>query len=179
MMLCDEAARAEGLKQEREQPLRVCFVCTGNTCRSPMAQAVANALAAKSLAAIPESMRDCATLPVEAFSAGLFAREGDPIAENAVKVLKAAGVAPVAKHDYRMHTAHTLTDAMATEYDLLVGMSGGHVIELMMRYPHLAGRIVCMPSPISDPFGGDEACYRACLSEIEAGVKKLLFEEGL
>ena len=134
---------------------------------------------AKSLAAIPERMRDCATLPVEAFSAGLFAREGDPIAENAVKALKAAGVAPVAAHDYRTHTAHTLTDAMATEYDLLVGMSGGHVIELMMRYPHLAGRIVCMPSPISDPFGGDEACYRACLSEIEAGVKKLLFEEGL
>ena len=53
--------------------------------------------------------------------------------------------------------------------------ANGHVMELMMRYPHLARRIVCMPTPIPDPFGGELAVYEDCLSEITRGVRELLF----
>ena len=176
-MLCDEATRAKKIGTEWESPIRVCFVCTGNTCRSPMAEAVANAMAKERLQAIPESMRDCAAPPIEATSAGLFACEGEPIARHAVTALEEAGILPIDGRDYRTHTARSLDEALANACDLLVGMTGTHVMELMMRYPQLAGRIVCMPSPIPDPFGGDEDCYRACLLEIRKGVEQLLFKE--
>ena len=176
-MLCEEAVRKKDLREEENTPRRVCFVCTGNTCRSPMAAAVANHLSRLSLEALPESVRDCATPPIEAFSAGLYAVEGEPISSHAVSALEEVGVIPTDTADYRKHTAHTLTDALAESCDLLVGMSGGHVMELILRYPHLAYKIVCMPTPISDPFGGDADRYKACLREITQGVRALLFEE--
>ena len=116
--------------------------------------------------------------PVEAFSAGLYANDGEPIAQNAVAALENAGVAAVAAYDYHAHIAHTLTEAEAAEYDLLIGLSDSHVLELLMRFPSLAQRIVRMPKPISDPFGGDLARYTACLAEIDEGVKELLFAEA-
>jgi protein-tyrosine-phosphatase len=96
---------------ELSRPRTVCFVCTGNTCRSPMAQAVANALAAQALSGFPPSIRKLMKPPVEAFSAGLYANDGEPIAQNAVAALENAGVASVATHDYHAHTAHGLTEA--------------------------------------------------------------------
>ena len=74
-----------------------------------------------------------------------------------------------------MHTAHTLTAEDAAQFDLLIGLGGGHVMELMMRFPQLAQRITCMPKSIPDPFGGDLSTYAACLEEIIDGVKTLLF----
>lgn len=153
----------EANREQASKPLRVCFVCTGNTCRSPMAQAVVNHLA-RTL------KRD-----LIAFSAGLYAVEGDRISSNAVLALERAGIEPSPACDYRMHTARSLGDGEAATFDLLVGMGRSHALELMMRYPHLARRILCMPTPISDPFGGDLSVYEACLAEITEGVKALLF----
>ena len=146
---------------------KILFVCTGNTCRSPMAEAVASCLIA-----------DDPTLSrIEAFSRGLYANPGDPISKHALLALEEAEIAPVAMHDYRTHTAHNLGAEEAERYDLLIGMTGAHAMELMMRFPMLAQRITCMPTPISDPYGGDLAVYRACLAEICAGVKALLNAE--
>ena len=69
---------------------RVCFVCTGNTCRSPMAEAVTNALARQWIENLPAAVRDAAAPTLEAFSAGLYAAEGEPIAQNAVTALPSA-----------------------------------------------------------------------------------------
>ena len=151
----------------RHQPRRICFVCTGNTCRSPMAEAVASRLIAE----------DSSLCGMEAFSRGLYANEGDPISTQAVLALEDADVAPVAPRDYHSHTAHSLRAEEAERYDLLIGMTGAHAMELMMRFPMLAQRITCMPVPIPDPFGGDLATYRACLSEIRKGVTTLLNAE--
>ena len=155
--------------------MRVCFVCTGNTCRSPMAAAVANALAAKQRENFPEAVRDCLSPSVEAISAGLAACEGEPIAKNAVAALEEANVAPVPEHDYRAHTAHMLTPEVAEACDLMVGLSGSHVMGLLMQYPQFAGKITGMPKEISDPWGQDLSVYKACLAEITEGVKALLF----
>ena len=152
--MMDEALmEVEGGKPPRA--LRVCFVCTGNTCRSPMAEAVVNHLAA-------EEGRG-----IRAFSAGLYACVGDPIAQNAVTALENAEIKPQPSRDYHTHVAHTLGDEEAESYDLLVGMGKSHVMELMMRHPRMARRILCMPTPISDPFGGDLATYEACLAFIK------------
>ena len=161
--------------EEIARPLRVCFVCTGNTCRSPMAAAVANALAAKQREELPEAVRACLPLAVEAISAGLAAFEGDPIAQNAVLALEEANIAPVPEHDYHTHTAHTLTPEVAAQCDRIVGLSGSHVMGLLMQYPQFAGKITGMPKEIPDPYGQDLSVYKTCLAEITEGVKTLLF----
>lgn len=173
--LCEAKPVPVRADRDETKTRRVCFVCTGNTCRSPMAEAVANALSHYRLEGLPEAVRDCATLPVEAFSAGLYACEGDPIAQNAVLALEQAGIETVAEHDYHKHTAHLLNEETAEQFDLLIGMSGSHTMEMMMRFPHLAQKITCMPKPISDPYGGDLERYAACLAEITDGVQELLF----
>ena len=171
----DVLENASGLEQDvcEGSAFRVCFVCTGNTCRSPMAAAVANAMAAQgALTGAPT---------VEAMSAGLYAAEGEPIAQNAVLALEDANIVPVSGRDYHDHTAHTLTAEEAERFDLLIGLGGGHCMELLMRFPQVAQRIVGMPTPISDPYGGSLTVYRQCLEEITRGVRELLFsshEEG-
>ena len=152
---------------ESVAPKRVCFVCTGNTCRSPMAAAVANHLAAQAGNSEPR---------LEAFSAGLFAQEGEPIAQNAVRALEAAEVAPTPDKDYHAHTAHTLLEREAAGFDWLIGLSGQHAMELMLRFPHLASKILAMPEAIFDPYGGDLPLYELCLQQIQKGVRVLLFE---
>lgn len=145
---------------------KICFVCSGNTCRSPMAAAVANALAA-------ENVPGREGLP-EAYCAGISAVEGDPISMGAVKALEAAGISPVPGRDYHDHRAHLLTEEEAERYDLLIGMTGRHVLSMMMAFPQLTERIYCMPHEISDPFGGDAEEYRRSLEQIVVGVRLLL-----
>lgn len=177
-LLCEEKTASEMRESGTDAPLSVCFVCTGNTCRSPMAAAVANALAAAEGEVLPTSMRPFALCRIRAFSAGLYAGEGDPISEHAVKALELAGVAVLDGCDYHTHTAHTVTEDDVRRADWLVGMGATHAMELLMRFPAAANKIVCMPTPISDPFGGDLERYRACLAEITEGVKALFFSEA-
>ena len=141
---------------------RICFICTGNTCRSPMAAAIANALAKTD------------GLAISACSAGLYASAGAPISEHAVSALERAEIAPIDGMDYHAHTAQNLTAALVAQSDWLIPMTPTHAMELMMRYPDAVKKIVCMPRPISDPFGGDLRVYEACLSEITDGVRALL-----
>ena len=122
-------------------------------------------------------IRELTVPEFEVSSAGLYANEGDPITENAVRVLTEAGIEPLPPRDSRVHRAHLLTDADAECCDRLVGMTPEHALTMMMRFPHLAGRIRTMPTPIPDPFGMDEAVYRASLAAITAGVRELLFGE--
>lgn len=158
--------------------LRVCFVCTGNTCRSPMAAAVTNALAAQELGAYAPLIAQAMTPRVIAFSRGLYAEEGAPISANAVKALERAEVAPVCDADYHTHTARTIGDEDVRAADLLIALGGSHATELLMRFPWAASKLVCMPRAISDPWGGDLEIYEACLAEITEGVKALLFAKG-
>lgn len=168
-----------GRDGEENRPVRVCFVCTGNTCRSPMAEAVAAYLTEARRLALPEVIRELTVPEYEVTSAGLSALEGDPITENAVRALEEAGIEPVEgrSRDYHLHRAHRLTQADAEGCDLLIGMTPDHAFAMLMQFPHLAERIVTMPRPIPDPYGGDLAIYRDSLAAITAGVRELLFGE--
>lgn len=182
-LVMEKETAAPLLQKERDgnenRPVRICFVCTGNTCRSPMAEAVAAYLTEARRLALPEGIRELTVPEYEVTSAGLSAAEGEPITENAVRALEEAGIEPVAgrARDYHFHRAHRLTEADAGCCDLLVGMTPEHAFAMLMQFPQLAERIVTMPRPIPDPYGGDAAVYRDSLAAITAGVRELLFGE--
>ena len=153
-------------KTEAPRARRVLFVCTGNTCRSPMAAALLNHMSSLYNADKPQ---------IVAVSAGLYAHESAPISPHAAEVLEDAGVE---RAHYAAHCARTVTEDMISEADEVIGITGGHAMELMMRFPAAAKKITLMPIAIPDPFGGDLEVYQACLREITRGVTQLLFEGG-
>lgn len=139
------------------------FVCTGNTCRSPMAAALLN-----------QKEKGIAW---QAASAGLFAAEGAPITPTAKEVLEASGVAAAPYNNYPAHRARNVTREMIEEADRVIAISASHALELTLRFPEYAAKIERMPMDIADPYGGDEATYRACLAEISYCLA-LLFPDG-
>lgn len=161
-----------------EKPLAVCFVCTGNTCRSPMAAAVLN-----DMARIPPICSMCDmekllnTRQIRAVSAGLYA-DGSPISENAVRALENAGIRSLPDNDYKSHISQSVTPELMQNCDRVIGISGNHAMRLISLFPQYASKISCMPHDIPDPYGGDLAAYENCLAAIRAGIVELFFPES-
>lgn len=161
-------------KKATESGIRlVCFVCTGNTCRSPMAEAVFN-----HVARVPEICSACDVEKllndkhVKATSAGLAAF-GEPISEYACTALAEAGIPSLPDNDYRSHVSKGISLEIMKEADLVVGISSSHAMRLMSAFPQYASKITCMPKDISDPWGGTLDDYKRCLAEITDGVNKI------
>ena len=172
-----ETTKPEGLRTPIERPMTVCFVCTGNTCRSPMAAALLN-----DKTRIPPvcSMGDIEKLlntkKIRATSAGLFAT-GAPIAEKAIEALERAGVRSLPDNPYREHVSRTLDIETVEACDLIIGMTGTHVMHLMAAFPAYASKIYGMPEDIPDPYGGDGTTYDACLAAIAQGLDEMFLSE--
>lgn len=137
--------------------VKICFVCTGNTCRSPMAAAVLNAFGKGRY---------------QAFSAGIAVNEGEPIAANAVRALEEAGIVSTDTNDYSKHVSRQLTDSICDECDLLVGVSENHAMMLIYGYPGHAHKVAALSENIPDPYMYGQDVYRLCLEKIIASVKE-------
>lgn len=144
--------------EHKEAGKRILFVCTGNTCRSPMAAALYNARFSG------DGSR--------AFSAGL-ATDGSGISRNAVLALERAGIIPAPDNDYPTHVSHTVTEADLEKADLVIGITGRHAMQLMFAAPEYASRITSMSVDIADPYGGDEQVYAECLQQIEEALREM------
>jgi protein-tyrosine-phosphatase len=122
------------------------FVCSGNTCRSPMAQCLFNDLCKKR------------GLPHRAESAGMYAREGDVATDGAFEAMKERGLS------LARHAARPLTPMIIRDARLVVAMGENLAQAIRQKYPN--ARVIAFQPPISDPYGGSLAVYRATADEL-------------
>jgi len=139
--------------EKKEKPML--FVCTGNTCRSPMAEALYEALTGKKDGAL---------------SAGICPNAGEPMSDKAIAALEKKGIdCQKAKGRGAVRADAFLLDGC----EKVVTMTASHAMMLMVEYPQYASKIYTMPRDIPDPFGGSDETYEACADAIEEGLKEM------
>ena len=131
--------------------MNILFVCTGNTCRSPMAEGLFKKLT-------EEKNID----NIFCSSAGLFAMTGDEVTPNSVKACERFGV------DISAHRARRITGYILDESDKFVCMTPDHAATLAMYVP--SDKIIILGGGIPDPFGGDLETYIKCANYIKTAL---------
>src|SRR5712691_10989728 len=150
----------------------ILFVCTGNVCRSPMAEGI-----------FRQAVRGRGNYRV--LSAGLGALEGQPPSMYAVQAVKELGI------DISDQRSRALTPEMVQQADYIFGMTHSHIDTVMLLYPQAAEKTFLLrefdetldffEKDISDPIGGSYDVYLDCRDQIEQGIASIIrfLERGL
>ena len=143
----------------------VLFVCTGNVCRSPMAEGI--------LRRAVQGRGD-----YRVFSAGLGAMEGQPPSHYAVQAVRELGI------DISGQRSRMLTPELVHQADYIFGMTHSHIDTVMLLYPQAAEKTFLLrefddtldffEKDISDPIGGSYDVYLDCRDQIEQGMASII-----
>ncbi len=146
--------------------MNICFICTGNTCRSPLAEGI---LKSRQLEGV--SVR----------SAGLYATDGAPISSNSLNLLQEHGM-PVTPMSRRF------TEQDLEWADLILTMTAAHRDMLRIAAPKDSSKIMTLKeytgaaqSDVQDPYGGNPEVYQQTFEElsnqIDVLARKLMGEQ--
>jgi protein-tyrosine phosphatase len=146
------------------------FVCTGNTCRSPLAEGLFKVRLAERLGCTASVL---AERGFQILSAGLAAITGAPAADEAVEAARSYGA------DLTAHRSRPLTPGLAAQADYLIAMTRGHLLMLSQYYQGLAV-LPRLLSPegddLPDPVGYPPAVYEECARRIWSCLAPLVEE---
>ena len=144
---------------------KIVFICTGNTCRSPMAEAILRSR-------LPDALKD----KFEISSAGVFAWDGEPASSQAIKVLEEIGI------DLSGHRARRMTEEITRDAALVVAMTEAHRLQVLADSPSAESKVILLGSldgsrndaDIADPIGGSKDVFTAARDEIAELVDRLI-----
>ncbi len=142
-------------------------VCTANICRSPMAAALLH----HALAAQPEPMRS-----IKVISAGVAARNGEPVSENSVLALKKVGL------DISQHRSQALTQQMLDEAIAVICMTESHRAMIEVQAEPVPPNLLlfrefvpgAVDTEIGDPYGGPLRIYEGARDEMVESIPSLV-----
>lgn len=127
----------------------ILFVCTGNTCRSPMAEALARARG------------------MDARSCGVRAHGGEPASDGAMREMERRGLS------LAHHRAQRASRTLAESAEHIYTMTEGIRQELLWLYPQLEAKIAVLSPEIPDPYGGSAEAYARAARAIDQALDHL------
>lgn len=138
--------------------MNVLFICTGNTCRSPMAASLFNKIAVER------------NMDVRIESAGLFANEGESASPEAIIAMKKYDV------DLLSHHSQMVDTELIEKSDLILTMTAAHKIVMLSSAPdktYTLCEYAEVDGDIEDPYGGDVEDYEICAEELYNALIKV------